>query len=102
MGLVGRTEGDAEADVDDGGAEDVGKRLDAVGDQSERVADEADHTFEERQEEVGDDAEERRAKAAVHVEFGFGRGGHGRLSPLDFTLAEGRGTTSRREAFWRN
>ena len=39
--LIGRAQRDAEADVDDGGAEDVGEGFDAVGDESEGMADEA-------------------------------------------------------------
>ena len=78
MRFIGRAQRDAEADVDDGGAEDVGEGFDAVGEQGEGMADESGKTFRKGKKEIGegDDADERRAKAAVHLEFGFGCGGH--------------------------
>jgi len=90
MGFVGRAERDAEADVNDAGAEDVGEGFDAVGKESEGMADEARDDFGEGEEEVGNDAQARGVESAMNVEFDFGGGGHGRaLRSFDCKRREG-------------
>jgi hypothetical protein len=82
MQFIWRTNRDAEADVNDGGAEDVRERLDAVGEQGEGVAEEASEAFAEGEKKIRDDAEKGRAETAVHVQFWFGVNGHGRVTQL--------------------
>ena len=76
MGLVGWAHGDAQPDVNDSGAEDIGEGFDAVGNEGERVADEAGEALGQRQKKIGNNAEERGAEAAVDVHLGFGGVGH--------------------------
>jgi hypothetical protein len=72
MGFVGRAERDAEADVDDSGAEDVGEGFDAIGDQSEGMAEEAGGALTKGEKKIGNDAEQRRMESPMYVEFWIG------------------------------
>lgn len=78
MHFIGRADRDAEADVNDGGAEDVGEGFYAIGEQGEGVADEAGEAFAEGEEEIRNDAEKGRAEPAVDVLFWFRVVGHER------------------------
>ena len=78
MHFIGRAKRDAQADVDNGGAENVRKGFNAVGDEGEGMADEAGEAFAQGEEKIRNDAEEGRVESPVHVEFRFGGGRHER------------------------
>jgi hypothetical protein len=74
--FVGRAQRDAQADVDNGRAENVREGFNAVSHEGEGMAEEAREAFGKGQEKIRNDAEEGRVESAVHVQFRIGGGRH--------------------------
>jgi hypothetical protein len=80
MIFVGWPDGDEQAEIDRGGAENIRKRFNPVGEKCEGMADKAGEALAQGEKKIRANADQGRVEPALHLLFGIGGRIHGPIS----------------------